>query len=47
MCLPPTLRVKTADGVETVQRTMANPDLSVEVRDGRIYGVTASLHMGP
>ena len=23
------------------------PDLAVEVRDGRIYGVASSLHLGP
>ena len=40
----PTLHVKTETGVETAQRTMANPDLVVEVRDGRIYGVAAHLH---
>lgn len=42
----PTLHVRTATGVETAQRTMSNPDLTVEVRDGRIYGVAASLHLG-
>ena len=40
----PTLNVRTGAGVETAQRTMANPDLVVEVRDGRIYGVAAHLH---
>ncbi len=40
----PTLEVKTPSGVETAQRTMSNPDLLVEVRDGRIYGVSARLH---
>ncbi len=40
----PTLEVKTPTGVETAQRTMANPDLVVEVRDGSIYGVAAHLH---
>ncbi len=40
----PTLDVKTAAGVETAQRTMANPDLVVEVRDGRIHGVAARMH---
>ena len=43
----PALKVQTAGGVENAQRTMANPDLAVEVRDGRIYGVASSLHMGP
>jgi len=40
----PTLHVKTETGVETAQRSMANSDLVVEVRDGRIYGVAARLH---
>jgi hypothetical protein len=43
----PTLRVTTGEGAENVQRTMSNPDLTVEVRDGRIYGVAAGLHHGP
>ena len=43
----PTLQVRTTDGVETAQRTMSNPDLTVEVRDGRIYGVAANLHVEP
>jgi hypothetical protein len=43
----PTLQVKTATGAQTAQRTMSNPDLTVEVRDGRIYGVAAGLHVGP
>src|SRR5205823_2138386 len=43
----PALPVRTAGGVESAQRTMANPDLSVEVRDGRVYGVAANLHRGP
>ena len=40
----PTLDVKTETGMEAAQRTMANPDLVVEVRNGRIYGVAAHLH---
>jgi hypothetical protein len=43
----PILNQKTANGVERSQRTMANPDLIVQVRDGKIYGVRAELHMGP
>ena len=41
----PTLGVKTGDGVEAAQRTMTNPDLLIEVRDGRIHGVAARLHL--
>jgi hypothetical protein len=40
----PTLAVKTGAGVETAQRTMSNPDLLIEVRDGRIVGAGARLH---
>jgi hypothetical protein len=41
----PRLQVKGADGkMRTEQRTMSNPDLYVEVRDGRIHGVRAELH---
>lgn len=43
----PTLRVQAAGGAESVQRTMANPDLTVEVHDGRIRGVSSDLHHGP
>ncbi len=43
----PTLEERTATGIERSQRTMSNPDLVVEVRDGRIYGVRAQLHEGP
>ncbi len=43
----PELRVRTASGVETHQRVMFNPDVTVEVRDGRIYGVSSGAHMGP
>ncbi len=42
----PTLQVQTAKGVDRVQRTMANPDLIVEVRGGRIHGVRAEMHSG-
>jgi hypothetical protein len=41
----PTLTEQTAQGTERSQRTMSNPDLIVEVRDGKIYGVRAELHM--
>jgi hypothetical protein len=43
----PALSVRTSAGVERSQRTMTNPDLVVEVRDGKIYGVRSELHMGP
>jgi hypothetical protein len=43
----PTLQERTSTGVERSQRTMSNPDLVVEVRDGKIYGVRAELHVGP
>ena len=43
----PTMPVQTANGVESAQRTMSNPDLTVEVRDGRICGVSSDLHLGP
>jgi hypothetical protein len=42
----PTLSVRTANGVDRIQRTMSNPDLIVEVRDGKIHGVRAELHSG-
>ena len=40
----PELRVRTASGVETHQRVMFNPDVTVEVRDGRIYGVSSGAY---
>ena len=43
----PELHVRTASGVESRQRVLFNPDITVEVRDGRIYGVCSSAHMGP
>ncbi len=43
----PTLSERTPTGVERSQRTMSNPDIVVEVRDGKIYGVRAELHVGP
>lgn len=42
----PTLEVRTARGVDRVQRTMVNPDLIVEVRDGTIHGLRAEMHTG-
>ena len=42
----PELRVRTASGVETHQRVMFNPDVTVEVRDGRIYGVSSGCAYG-
>jgi hypothetical protein len=38
------LQVQTPTGVDRVQRTMHNPDVIVEVRDGAIHGVRAKLH---
>jgi hypothetical protein len=43
----PTIALQTSNGVERSQRTMSNPDLVVEVRDGKIYGVRSELYMGP
>jgi hypothetical protein len=40
----PTIAVQ---GAKPRQRTMSNPDLVVEVRDGKIYGVRSELYMGP
>jgi hypothetical protein len=42
----PRLEVRTATGIDRVQRTMTNPDIIVEVRDGRVVGVAATLHEG-
>lgn len=42
----PTISVRGSNGVESIQRTMSNPDLLVEVRDGKIHGVRAELHSG-
>src|SRR5262249_51984305 len=39
----PTIPILTARGVDRSQRTMTNPDLIVEVRDGKIYGLSAHL----
>jgi hypothetical protein len=41
----PDMTVTTPKGPERGQRFMSNPDLVVEVRDGKIYGVEARLHM--
>jgi hypothetical protein len=44
----PNLRIRTESGVEPPsQLMMANPDLVVEVHDGKICGVRAELHLGP
>jgi hypothetical protein len=43
----PERQVRTANGVESHQRVLFNPDVTVEVRDGRIYGVSAGAHLGP
>jgi hypothetical protein len=42
----PTISVRTANGVDRIQRTMSNPDLIMEIRDGKIHGVRAELHSG-
>jgi hypothetical protein len=41
----PKMTIATSKGPESGQRFMSNPDLIVEVRDGKIYGVEARLHM--
>jgi hypothetical protein len=41
------IQVKTPTGIDTNQRSVANPDLIVEVRDGLIHGVRARLHEEP
>jgi hypothetical protein len=43
----PALQERTPTGVVRSQRTMSNPDITVEVRDGKIYGVRPELHVGP
>lgn len=40
----PALQVRAAQGVDRIQRTMVNPDVIVEVREGRIHGVRAEMH---
>ncbi len=42
--LAPRLQVRTPTGVDRSQRTMIDPDLTVEVRDGKIHGVRAEMH---
>lgn len=42
----PAISVRGAHGVERIQRTMSNPDLCVEVRNGKLHGVRAELHSG-
>jgi hypothetical protein len=39
------LRVRSGDKVERTQRVMTNPDVVVEVRDGKIEGVRVQLGM--
>jgi hypothetical protein len=39
-----TLQVKTANGISNEQRHMTNPDLIVQIRDGKINPVRAELH---
>jgi hypothetical protein len=41
------LKVRTPDGIDVVNRSMAHADLFVEVKDGKIYGVRADLHVDP
>jgi hypothetical protein len=44
----PKLRIRTERGVDPPsQLMMSSPDLVVEVRKGKIYGLRAELHMGP
>jgi hypothetical protein len=44
----PKLNIRTERGIDPgVQWLGSNPDLVVEVRNGRIYGLRAELHMGP
>ena len=42
----PRLEIQDGASLDSEQRTMANPDLTVEVRGGRIVGVEARLHVG-
>jgi hypothetical protein len=41
------IQIKTATGVEKENRSLAHPDILVEVRDGKIYGVRTDLHKDP
>jgi hypothetical protein len=41
------IQIKTATGVEKVNRVVTHPDLLVEVRDGKIFGVRTDLHKDP
>jgi hypothetical protein len=44
----PYFRVRTDKGIDPPsQLVMNNPDLVVEVRDGKVRGVKSELHMGP
>jgi hypothetical protein len=40
----PRLQVKTPDGFQPHQRTLLNPDVTVEIRDGKLYPIRAGLH---
>jgi hypothetical protein len=42
-----TLTVRTPAGDQRSQRTMSNPDLVVEVRGGKLFGVLAEVNMDP
>jgi hypothetical protein len=42
----PRLEIQDGASLDSEQRTMSNPDLTVEVRGGRIVGVEARLHVG-
>jgi hypothetical protein len=41
------IRVRTPTGIDENQRSVFSPDLVVEVRDGKLYGVRARLHEEP
>jgi hypothetical protein len=44
----PPLNIRTNRGIQMqVQEHLSSPDLVVEVRDGKVYGVRTELHMGP
>jgi hypothetical protein len=42
-----TIPIQTATGVERANRVVTHPDLLVEVRDGKIFGVRTDLHKDP
>ncbi len=44
----PPLNIRTSRGIQMqVQEHLSSPDVVVEVRDGKIYGLRTELHMGP